>query len=70
MLIGSFNGVSADTDARFTINVPRVVLSLTPESVAVASGVAYGHIARRFTLPVGAMANVDVRAGTFVFDNA
>ena len=70
VLIGWFNGVDADTDARLAIDVPRVVLSLTPKSVAVASGVAYGHIARRFTLPVGAMANVDVRAGTFVFDNA
>jgi muramoyltetrapeptide carboxypeptidase LdcA involved in peptidoglycan recycling len=35
--------------------------------VAVASGVAYGHIPCRLTLPVGAVATVDLGAGTFTF---
>ncbi|MBC7805824.1 MAG: LD-carboxypeptidase [Akkermansiaceae bacterium] len=68
VLIGSFNGTTADEEARLAVGVPRLVLENTPPSVAVASGVAYGHIARRLTLPVGAVGTADLRDGTFSFD--
>lgn len=65
LLIGSFNGVSPEHDAVLAEEVPRLALEFTPESVAVASGVAYGHIPHRFTLPVGAPVSVDLSQGTF-----
>lgn len=66
VLIGSFNGVDGQDEALIR-EVPRLVLEMTPETVAVASGVAYGHIPCRLTLPVGAFGTVDLRAGTFQF---
>ena len=47
--------------------MPLLARDLTPPTVAVASGVAYGHIPRRLTLPVGAWAEVDLSVGTFAF---
>ena len=70
VLIGSFNGVGDEETARLAVEVPRLVLSLTPPAVAVASGVAYGHIARRLTLPVGAVGTADFAAAAFRFDDA
>jgi muramoyltetrapeptide carboxypeptidase len=64
LLIGSFNGWKDERDAILEKNVPHLALEMTPESVAVVSGFAYGHIARRFTLPVGAQATVDFASGT------
>lgn len=65
ILVGSFNGTDDDEDLRR--GVPLLARDLAPPSVAVASGVAYGHIPRRLTLPVGAWAEVDLRRGTFSF---
>lgn len=67
ILIGSFNGTSEDEDAVLARNVPRLCCDLSPAFVVVVSGVAYGHIARRLTLPVGARARVDLAAQTFTF---
>ncbi len=69
VLIGSFNGAGDDENARLAIGVPRLVLANTPLSVAVASGVAYGHISRRLTLPVGATGTVNLARNTFRFDS-
>lgn len=66
VLIGSFNGVEGEDEA-LAGEVPRLVLEMTPESVAVASGVAYGHIPCRLTLPFGAFGTVDLRSGSFQF---
>ena len=68
VLIGSFNGMDTEEDARLAIGIPRLVLENTPCSVTVASGIAYGHIARRLTLPVGAVGIVDLQKSTFSFD--
>jgi muramoyltetrapeptide carboxypeptidase len=70
LLIGSFNGMDAETNATLRTHVPLLAERMTPQNVAVASGVAYGHIARRLTLPVGAIATVDLEDGTFAFDKA
>lgn len=67
ILIGSFNGTNEDEDVRLSAGVPHLCTTLAPEHVAVASGIAYGHIARRLTLPMGASAVVDLAAGTFTF---
>ncbi|MBC8137685.1 MAG: LD-carboxypeptidase [Fibrella sp.] len=68
VLIGSFNGTTPDENARLAAGVPRLVLENTPPSVAVASGIAYGHIPRRLTLPVGAVGTADLQKSTFSFD--
>ena len=65
LLVGSFNGTDEDEVLRG--GVPRLALEMTPGHVAVASGVAYGHIARRLTLPVGAWGEADLARGTFTF---
>jgi muramoyltetrapeptide carboxypeptidase LdcA involved in peptidoglycan recycling len=65
VLIGSFNGTTPEEDAALREGVPRLAVELTPQHVAVASGVAYGHIPRRLTLPVNAWMDVDLTAGTF-----
>lgn len=64
ILIGTFNGV---TDQVETLHreVPHLCLEMTPPSVAIVSGVAYGHIPRRLTLPVGAVSVVDIAARSF-----
>jgi muramoyltetrapeptide carboxypeptidase len=67
LLIGSFNGVSPEHDALLAAEVPKLALELAPAHVPVASGVAYGHIPHRFTLPVGAPVEIDLTAGTFTF---
>jgi muramoyltetrapeptide carboxypeptidase len=64
LLVGSFNGVEAQNDL-LRAEVPRLALEMTPAHVTVASGIPYGHIPRRFTLPVGAPCLVDLTAGTF-----
>ncbi|MCX6366311.1 MAG: LD-carboxypeptidase [Armatimonadetes bacterium] len=63
LLIGSFNGWKDERDEILAQHVPRLALELTPESVAVVSGFVYGHIPRRFTLPMGAQATVDCDTG-------
>lgn len=69
LLIGSFNGVSDEEDEKLRIGVPRLAAEMTPQTVAVASGIAYGHIPRRLTLPLGARATVNLAAGSFTFDS-
>jgi muramoyltetrapeptide carboxypeptidase len=64
VLIGSFNGFNDERDPILAQGVPRLVLEAAPEHVAVSSGVVYGHIPCRFTLPMGAPATVDCAAGT------
>ncbi|MBC8102859.1 MAG: LD-carboxypeptidase [Cytophagales bacterium] len=64
VLIGSFNG-TPDQEEALRTEVPRLCLEMTPPSVAVVSGIAYGHIPCRLTLPVGAPATVDIQARTF-----
>lgn len=59
VLIGSFNGFKDERDAALAVGVPKLALDMT-SAAAVVSGVVYGHIPRRFTLPVGALAEVDV----------
>jgi muramoyltetrapeptide carboxypeptidase len=68
VLIGSFNGTDEDEDAKLRVGVPKLVLENTPPSVAVASGIAYGHIPCRLTLPVGAFGTADLQKSTFSFD--
>ncbi len=67
LLFGSFNGLEGEKADLLARELPRLAADLTPPHVAVAMGVAYGHIARRLTLPVGATATVNLRAGTFTF---
>ena len=69
LLIGSFNGFAPEENARLQADVPHLAASMLPDSVAVASGVAYGHIPRRLTLPMGAEATVNLQAGMFTFDS-
>jgi muramoyltetrapeptide carboxypeptidase LdcA involved in peptidoglycan recycling len=47
--------------------VPELVLAFTSPHVAVASGIAYGHVARRLCLPVGAPVEVNLSRPTFPF---
>ena len=63
ILIGSFNGFKDERDAVLFRDVPRLALEAAPKHVAVVSGFVYGHIPRRYTLPVGAMATLDCGAG-------
>jgi muramoyltetrapeptide carboxypeptidase len=65
VLVGTFNGTNEDNTIQESL--PQMVMDMTPQSVTVVSGVAYGHIARRFTLPVGAMADINILEGTFTF---
>jgi muramoyltetrapeptide carboxypeptidase len=65
LLIGSFNGTEGQEELLRT-EVPQLALEMTPPHVAVASGIPYGHIARRYTLPVGGETMVDLSAGTFM----
>jgi muramoyltetrapeptide carboxypeptidase LdcA involved in peptidoglycan recycling len=44
--------------------VPELAQEAAPEHVGVVSGFVYGHIPRRFTLPMGAMATLDAPNGT------
>ncbi len=46
ILVGTFNGVP-DHLEELLREVPRLCLELAPPSVAVVSGIAYGHIPRR-----------------------
>lgn len=66
LLLGTFTG-TAEQNLALATGAPRLALEMTPAHVPVASGVAYGHIPRRLTLPVGAEAVVDLAAGTFAF---
>ena len=69
VLVGSFTDAgSPEKTAQLALGVPRLVLENTPSGVAVASGIAYGHIPRRLTLPVGAVGTADLRKSAFVFD--
>lgn len=67
VLIGSFNGTTEDEEVLLRRGVPELVLAFTPPGVAVASGVAYGHVARRLCLPIGASVQVDLSTRTFTF---
>ena len=67
VLIGSFNG-TPEQDALLINAVPRLVLDMTPATVAVASGIAYGHIPCRLTLPVGATATANFTQSAFTLD--
>ena len=67
ILIGSFNGFNDTRDEILHKGVPRLALEAAPAHVAVVSGFVYGHIPRRFTLPVGARATLDCGAGVLQF---
>jgi muramoyltetrapeptide carboxypeptidase len=67
LMLGSFNGVDEAHDRLLQTEVPQIALELCPAHVPVVSNVAYGHIPRRFTLPVGAEARIDVVNGVFSF---
>ncbi|MBC8142675.1 MAG: LD-carboxypeptidase [Armatimonadetes bacterium] len=68
VLIGSFTGTTDAELALLVAGVPRLVLKNTPPTVAVASGVAYGHIPRRLTLPVGVVGTAHLRRSKIAFD--
>lgn len=70
LLIGSFNGTTEEEDALLAHRVPELCLAFTAATVPVASGIDYGHIRRRLTLPVGAAGTVDLDTGTFAFPPA
>ncbi len=63
ILIGSFNGFKDQRDAVLLRGLPHLALEAAPEHVAVISGFVYGHIPRRFTLPVGAEVAIDSDSG-------
>ena len=65
VLLGSFNGFAPEQNALLQAGVLALAAEIAPPYVAVASGVAYGHIPRRLTLPVGAWATVDLEQATF-----
>jgi len=69
ILVGSFNGTTDEENEKLKRDVPHLCVAHAPPTVTIASGVAYGHIPRRLTLPVGASATVDLHQGTFTFDN-
>jgi muramoyltetrapeptide carboxypeptidase len=64
ILIGTFTGVPDQVEA-LGREVPRLCLEMTAPDVTVVSGIAYGHVPRRLTLPVGAATTVDFEARTF-----
>jgi muramoyltetrapeptide carboxypeptidase len=66
ILVGTFTGVPDQLDA-LRREVPRLCLEMTPPAVAVVSGIAYGHVPRRLTLPVGARTTVDIETRSFAF---
>lgn len=66
LVLGSFNGV-AEKQAELDAGVPRLALELAPAHVSIVAGLAYGHIPRRLTLPVGAAGTLDLAAGAFTF---
>ncbi len=68
VLIGSFNGFEDDENENLARVVPQLVLNAAPPHIAVVSGVLYGHIPRRLTLPVGALGNVNLTTGAFTFN--
>jgi muramoyltetrapeptide carboxypeptidase len=68
ILVGSFNGRGEEEDVQLATTVPQLCLEMTPAHVPIVAQIAYGHIARRFTLPVGAMATIDIAANTFTFN--
>lgn len=68
ILIGSFNGFKDERDAVLAHGVPELALEAAPEAVAVVSGFVYGHIPRRFTLPMGPIVHLDAVAGTLTLE--
>ncbi len=68
VLIGSFTGTTDKELVLLQAGVPRLVLDATPRSVAVASGIAYGHIPRRLTLPVGVVGTAHLSRCEIAFD--
>jgi len=66
VLIGTFTG-TPEQNARLADTVPKLVLSLVPESVPVVGNVAYGHVPCRLTLPVGAHTSIEPASGSFRF---
>lgn len=70
VLIGSFNGMSEEQNAELSLRIPEMLLSMTGSQVTIASGVAYGHIPCRLTIPVGATATVNMMKGTLTFQGS
>ena len=66
VIVGSFTG-TPEQNALLADAVPALVAELVPPGVPVAAGAAYGHIPRRLTLPVGALAEIDIEQGTYRF---
>lgn len=64
ILVGTFTGVP-DQQEILRCEVPRLCREMTPHTVAVVSGIAYGHVPCRLTLPVGAVTTIDTDARTF-----
>lgn len=69
LLVGVFNGKGDEEDAQMSVKVPALARAFTPPHVPVASGIAYGHVARRLTLPSGAVGTVDFAAQTLTFES-
>jgi muramoyltetrapeptide carboxypeptidase len=67
VLIGSFNGWDSDKNAQLAAGVEKLVLEQTPARISIAAGIPYGHIPRRFTVPVGAVADVNTTEGKIVY---
>lgn len=65
ILVGAFTGAPEDGD--LAERVARIAAEMAPARVPVASGIAYGHIPCRLTLPVGASARFNVETGEFRF---
>lgn len=66
ILVGTFTGVPDQLET-LRREVPRLCREMTPPTVAVVSGIAYGHVPRRLTLPVGAVATVQIDSRAFTF---
>ncbi len=49
---------------------PRAAISTPPLKLPVYAGAQFGHIRRKFTLPVGLDVEVDAQAGTVRFLSA
>ncbi|MES2461499.1 MAG: LD-carboxypeptidase [Armatimonadota bacterium] len=66
IMVGTFTGVPDQLES-LRREVPRLCLEMVPPTAAVVSGIAYGHIPRRLTLPVGATATVNFQNRLFTF---
>ena len=66
VLVGTFTG-GPEPDGEFGHQVAELVATLAGAHVPVVSGIAYGHVPRRLTLPCGADAVFDTETASFRF---